>query len=67
MLIKNSAEETTHLRTKSRFYVAGWVANTLNELPQKLPKGYTHNPAAMNLWTEYLLGYGDSYANNESV
>jgi len=26
-LVTNKTEETNHLRGKSRFYVAGWVAN----------------------------------------
>ena len=41
-LVTNKTEETNHLRGKSRFYIAGWVANRECENPQVLPN--THVP-----------------------
>jgi hypothetical protein len=66
-LTKNSAEEISHLRSKSRFYVAGWTANNMCENPQDLPASCIGNTDAENQYEDYLSGYGDSYANNESV
>ena len=37
-LVQNKEQETNHLRGKSRFYIAGWVANRECENPQELPK-----------------------------
>ena len=48
-------EEVAHLRSKNRFYVAGWVANT------------SGNAAIEKQHEDYLSGYGDSYANYESL
>lgn len=65
-LVTNKAEETTHLRGKSRFYIAGWVANRECENPQVLPN--THVPPIWEKWhEEYLSGYGDSVANGECL
>ena len=31
-------QEVSYLRSKTRFYVAGWTANQLGENPQVLPE-----------------------------
>jgi len=55
----NTTQETTHLRTKSRFYVAGWTANSLGEQPQDLPKSCVGNPVVENQHVDYLCGFLD--------
>jgi hypothetical protein len=60
-------EEIAHLRSKNRFYVAGWVANTSGENPQELPESCKGNAAIEKQHEDYLSGYGDSYANYESL
>jgi hypothetical protein len=65
-LIRTKEQETTHLRSKSKFYIAGWVANRECEKPQVLPN--THVPPIWKKWhEEYLTGYGDSVANGECI
>jgi hypothetical protein len=64
MLVKASNREE-YLRTKSRFYVAGWVAAEGNESMQKKP---VHG--AMNwehYYADYETGYGDQIANSECM
>ena len=64
MLVKASNREE-YLRTKSRFYVAGWVASEGNESMQKKP---VHG--AMNwetYYADYESGYGDQIANAECI
>jgi len=66
-LIRTKEEETTHLRSKSKFYVAGWVANRECENPQILPESCKGNKVVEKWHEEYLSGYGDSVANGESI
>ena len=66
-LVTNKAEETAHLRSKSRFYVAGWVANREFENPQKLPEECKGDKTVEKWHEEYLTGYGDSVANGECL
>lgn len=65
-LINSKELETTYLRTKSRFYVAGWTANNMSENPQELPESCKNDPVIVKQHDDYLSGYGDCYANNES-
>tara|TARA_B100000470_G_C19566446_1_gene291443 strand:+ start:244 stop:462 length:219 start_codon:yes stop_codon:yes gene_type:complete len=64
MLVKASNREE-YLRTKSRFYVAGWVAAEGNEAMQKKPvhgaKNWEH------YYADYETGYGDQIANSECM
>tara|TARA_B100000809_G_C14980754_1_gene474440 strand:- start:251 stop:475 length:225 start_codon:yes stop_codon:yes gene_type:complete len=65
-LVTNKKQETAHLRGKSKFYIAGWVANREGEKPQVLPN--THVPPIWEKWhEEYLIGYGDNVANSECL
>jgi hypothetical protein len=58
-MIVTPATREEHLRSKSRFYVAGWVASEGNELPQKEPyKEYVDE------YKEYLDGFGEEKANS---
>jgi hypothetical protein len=66
-LITNKTEETTHLRSKSKFYVAGWVANRECENPQKLPESCKGDKTVEKWHEEYLTGYSDSVANGECL
>ena len=66
-LITTKEQETAHLRSKSKFYVAGWVANRESENPQKLPKACKGDKTVEEWHKEYLTGYGDSVANGESL
>ena len=66
-LVTNKAEETAHLRSKSKFYVAGWVANRECEKPQVLPEECKGDIVVERWHEEYLTGYGDSVANGESL
>jgi len=66
MLLRTESEKTAHLRSKCRFYVAGWTANTMGDIPQALPESCKGNADVEKHHEEYLKGYGDCYANNES-
>ena len=66
-LVTNKAEETTHLRDKSKFYIAGWVANRECENPQKLPESCKGDIVVERWHEEYLTGYGDFLANGECL
>ena len=66
-LVTNKTEETNHLRGKSKFYVAGWVANRECENPQVLPESCKGDVAIEKQYEEYLSGYGDSFANGETA
>jgi|TARA_B100000470_G_scaffold166312_1_gene130864 hypothetical protein len=66
-LITTKEQETAHLRSKSKFYVAGWVANRESENPQKLPKACKGDKTVEEWHKEYLTGYGDSLANGECL
>ena len=66
-LIRTKEQETNHLRGKSRFYIAGWVANRECENPQILPESCKSNKVVKKWHKDYLSGYGDSVANGESI
>ena len=66
-LVTNKVEETNHLRGKSKFYVAGWVANRECENPQVLPESCKGDTTVERWHEEYLSGYGDSVANGECL
>ena len=64
MLVKASNREE-YLRTKSRIYVAGWVAAEGNETMQKKPAHGAYNWETY--YKDYESGYGDCVANGECV
>tara|TARA_R110002051_G_scaffold173739_1_gene244043 strand:- start:209 stop:436 length:228 start_codon:yes stop_codon:yes gene_type:complete len=66
-LVTNKTEENNHLRGKSKFYVAGWVANRECENPQVLPESCKGDIVVERWHEEYLSGYGDSLANGECL
>ena len=66
-LVQNKEQETNHLRGKSRFYIAGWVANRECENPQELPESCKGDATVKEWHKEYLIGYGDSVANGECL
>ena len=66
-LITTKEQETAHLRSKSKFYVAGWVANRECENPQVLPESCKGDIVVERWHEEYLSGYGDSLANGECL
>jgi len=66
-LIQNKEQETNHLRGKSRFYIAGWVANREGNNPQILPESCKGDATVKEWHKEYLIGYGDSVANGECL
>ena len=66
-LITNKAEETAHLRSKSLFYIAGWIANREGNNPQILSESCKGDATVKEWHKEYLTGYGDSIANGECL
>tara|TARA_Y100001949_G_C15703689_1_gene207826 strand:+ start:49 stop:327 length:279 start_codon:yes stop_codon:yes gene_type:complete len=75
-MIVYKEDRDNHLRTKSRFYVAGWLDNERCENPQEFPavcKGTriadeNGTPTLVSKFhKEYMQGYGDSYANGECI
>ena len=64
MLVKANNRES-YLRTKSRFYIAGWVAAEGNETPQKKPEHGALNWE--HYYADYQTGYGDQIANTECM
>ena len=66
-LVTNKKEENTHLRNKSKFYIAGWVANREGNNPQILPESCKGDATVEEWHKEYLIGYGDSVANGECL
>ena len=64
MLVPPEKREA-YLRTKSRFYVAGWVAAEGNEPPQKKPEHGSFNWEIY--YQDYQTGYGDQMANSECM
>ena len=67
MVVSNAQEREQHLRANNRFYIAGWVANECSENPQVLPESMKGDPVGEKQFEDYLSGYGDSYANYESL
>ena len=66
-LIQNKEQETNHLRSKSLFYIAGWIANREGNNPQILPESCKGDATVKEWHKEYLIGYGDSVANGECL
>jgi|TARA_B100000959_G_scaffold281698_1_gene346373 hypothetical protein len=66
-MIITSENREAHLRSKSKFYVAGWVANEGCENPQTLPESCKDNPIIVEQHKDYLNGYGDCVANGECI
>ena len=66
-VIADKQERDTFLRTKNRFYIAGWVANECSENPQVLPESMKGDPVGEKQFEDYLDGYGDSLANGECL
>ena len=66
-VIADKQERDTFLRTKNRFYIAGWVANECSENPQVLPESMKGDPVGEKQFEDYLKGYGDSYAHGECL
>jgi|TARA_B100000953_G_scaffold95165_1_gene77797 hypothetical protein len=64
MLVPPEKREA-YLRTKSRFYIAGWVAAEGNEAPQKKPERGALNWE--HYYADYQTGYGDQIANSECM
>lgn len=60
-MIITPANREAHLRSKSKFYVAGWVASEGNEVPQKRPTN--KNPDHHEYYEDYVAGYGEEKAN----
>lgn len=57
-MIVTPANREEHLRSKSRFYVAGWVASEGNEVAQKEPY-----KEFVDEYKEYLDGFSEEKAN----
>ncbi len=73
MTLITSEDREAYLRTKNKFYVAGWVAAEGQEKPQKKPehgafdwKTYGGLPKSLN-YESYQNGYGDCMANGECL
>ena len=66
MLITSENREA-HLRSKSRFYVARWVANEQCENPQVLPESCKSDLVIVAQHEDYLDGYCESFANGECL
>lgn len=66
-VIADKQERDTFLRTKNRFYIAGWVANEGSESPQVLPESCKGDLVVVKQYADYLDGYGDSLANGECL
>lgn len=56
-MIVTPANREEHLRSKSRFYVAGWVASEIGDTPQDEP---TENKPE---YKEYIEGFGEEKRN----
>jgi hypothetical protein len=66
-VIASNESRDTYLRTKNRFYVAGWFANANAESPQVLPESCKGDLDVVKQYADYLDGYGDSLANGECL
>jgi len=63
-LVKNKTERDTFLRSKNRFFIAGWVASECNEPPQ----AFTGNNIKFQEYYEnYLDGYRCELSNSEAL
>ena len=66
-MVITSENREAYLRSKSRFYVAGWVANEQCENPQVLPESCKSDLVIVAQHEDYLDGYGESFANGECL
>ena len=65
MSLITSENRDAYLRTKNKFYVAGWVAAEGQEKPQKKPEHGAFNWETY--YESYQDGYGDCVANGECL
>ena len=61
VVTKTNREE--HLRSKDRFYVAGWGASEFGEQPQARPENYKYP----KLYASYMEGYSVQKRNEHCV
>jgi hypothetical protein len=66
-MVITSENREAYLRSQSKFYVAGWVANEQSENPQTLPESCKNDLVLVAAHDDYLTGYGDSVANGECI
>ena len=58
MIITKQNRES-HLRSKNRFYVAGWVAAEFDEKPQVKPDGFEQQAAVDEMHFDYMEGFNE--------
>jgi len=64
MQVVTKVKRESYLRTKNRFYIAGWVASELCDTPQ----AYTgSNEKFQGYYDDYLSGYSDELANSAAM
>jgi hypothetical protein len=61
-IINNKTERDTYLRTKNRFYQAGWLDAERNEPAQASTRAQDEP-----MYAEYLAGYNNSMDNSFSI
>ena len=66
-MVITSENREAYLRSQSKFYVAGWVANEQCEIPQTLPESCRDNSVIAKQYEDYIAGYGDCVANIECL
>ena len=66
-MIVTAENREEYFRSQNKFYVAGWVANEQNELPQSLPESCRDNSVVVKQYQDYIAGYGDCVANIECL
>ena len=62
MIITKQNRES-HLRSKNRFYVAGWVAAEFDEKPQVKPDGFEQQAAVDEMHFDYMEGFNECRRN----
>tara|TARA_B100000953_G_scaffold280253_1_gene256924 strand:- start:373 stop:594 length:222 start_codon:yes stop_codon:yes gene_type:complete len=63
-MIITKKDRNSHLRSKNRFYVAGWVASEFEEDPQVLK---SDNVKFMKYHEQYMEGYRDESENSREI
>jgi len=63
-MIITKKDRNSHLRSKNRFYVAGWVASEFDEDPQVLK---SDNVKFMQYHQQYMEGYRDESDNSMEI
>tara|TARA_B110001454_G_C12584656_1_gene377571 strand:- start:218 stop:442 length:225 start_codon:yes stop_codon:yes gene_type:complete len=63
-MIITKKDRNTHLRSKNRFYVAGWVASEFEEDAQVLK---STNVKFMKYHEQYMEGYRDESENSIEI